>query len=130
MHRTCTLFLLLTCLLPLSPALAAEKSAEKTITVPQEGVTKFNVTGKAPLFRLTASTISGGSIAAPKITGKAKLLDSYSVIHVGEGGPLIGAHQKEFVFQATGTGTVTIEFKKTYPTQPEPETETYTVTVK
>lgn len=130
MHRICTLLLLLTCSLPLSPALAAEKAQDKTITVPQEGVTKFTVTGKTPLFRLTTSTISGGSIAAPKITGKAKLLDSYSVIHVGESGPLIGAHQKEFVFQATGPGTVTIEFKKTYPTQPEPETETYSVTVK
>ena len=74
----------------LSNAVAAQPKPKRPtvqrIVVPTEGVTDFSVTGRSTLFRLPVSTIGGGTIGEPKITGNVQHLGTAEVIHVGEGG--------------------------------------------
>lgn len=102
----------------------------ETIIVPVEGVTEFTVTGRSTLFRLPISTIAGGTISEPKITGKVKLIRKAEITLVEKGGvPLIGSLNKEFVFQGTAAGKATIEFEKKLPTEPKPVIVKYTVMI-
>ncbi len=117
--------------------LAQEKKAEgkkptvARVVVPSEGVTAFTVTGRSTLFRLPISTISGGTISEPEMTGSVRHVRTEEIIEVGPGGdPLVGSLRKEFVFRGTGAGKVMIKFEKTLPTEPGPIIETYTVTIK
>jgi hypothetical protein len=110
---------------------AGKKPQVNEVVVPMEGVHEFVVTGRSTLFRLPVSTIAGGEISDPKITGKAKHLRTERIVTVREKGePLVGPTNMEFVFRGTAAGTVTIEFTKTLPTQPNPEVEKFTVTIK
>ena len=111
---------------------AAGKTPQVTrVVVPMDDVHAFVVTGRSTHFRLPVSTIAGGTIGAPKITGQAKHLRTEEIIMVQEEGkPSIGSVQREYLFRATAPGTITIEFEKKLPTQPDPVLEKFTVTVK
>ena len=106
-------------------------ATKRKIIVPMEGITDFVVTGRAPLIRLTVSTIAGGSIKTPKTMGNIRHVRTTEIVTVDKDGrPLIGAIVKEFLFRGTGKGRATIEITKTLPTQPMPIVKRYTVTLK
>lgn len=110
---------------------ARKKPQVHEVVVPGDGIHEFVVTGRSTRFRLPVSTIAGGKISDPKITGRATHLRTEQIIRVDEQGhPAMGALDMEFLFRATAAGKVTIEFEKTLPTQPDPELEKFTVTIK
>lgn len=112
---------------------ADEETSRKIerVVVPVEGVREFTVTGRSTRFRLTATTIAGGTIEQPVVEGPAKLVRTSEIERVGKGGePLIGSAEKQFEFRGTGGGTVKISIKKTLPTQPMPIVDAYRITIK
>jgi hypothetical protein len=99
------------------------------IVEPVEGAFKLNVTGRSTLLRIPVSTIAGGQISDPAITGPAKLVRTADIRRVSEDGPMIGNTNKEFVFASTGAGEVKIVIKITTPTGGDAE-RIYVVTWK
>ncbi len=119
--------------LVIAPGRAQEEDAkpiEERVVVPEDGVHKFEVTGRGTLFRLKVSVASGGEIKGPVISGKAKHLRTAEVYEVVEGGAHpIGAEVKEYVFRGTADGRVAIEFSLRSPSG-DITMETFDVTVK
>ena len=91
-----------------------KKPIVEKITIPLDGVKEFTVTGRSTLFRITVSTIAGGTISEPKITGPAEHVRTAEISEVAKDGTLrIGTLTMEFVLRGTGAGIATIEFEKT-----------------
>lgn len=102
---------------------------EEVIFQPAEDVTEFTVSGRSALFRLSASTPSGGVISEPKISENVELVRTARIRLVSEQGPLIGSFHREFTFRSKSAGQATIEIRAKAPSVREPIVVKYTVTM-
>jgi hypothetical protein len=101
------------------------------IVVPADGVTDFTVTARSRLFRIPVSTIAGGAIGKPVVTGSAKHIRTEEITTVDESGePMIGGLNQHLVFRGTGAGKVRIVVKIKSPVSPDPDEKTFNVTIK
>jgi len=133
MQKTTGAIAMIIGLLAMPYAVGQEKNGaiSESIIVADNGVTDFTVNGSTSLFRISVSTIAGGSIEKPEINGNAKHVRTEEITFAEQNGETkSGTLDQNLVFRGTGKGRVTITVNTRNPASPQLIVNKFNVTIK